>query len=74
MITQYFASLALACLLAWLSTGTVIAGMDVANAIFNPTPSSSGGISQSDYTQKGNSWLKKNYPDTNFIVSAAIRQ
>ena len=57
----------------WLS-GTVIAGMDVANAVFNPTPSSSGGISQSDYTQKGNSWLKKNYPETNFIVNASIRQ
>ncbi len=54
--------------------GAVVSGMDVATAIFNPTPGSSGGVSQSDYSTKGNAWVEKNYPGINFIVNATIRQ
>eukprot|EP01061_Rhynchopus_euleeides_P014548 TRINITY_DN25184_c2_g1_i1.p1 TRINITY_DN25184_c2_g1~~TRINITY_DN25184_c2_g1_i1.p1 ORF type:complete len:217 (+),score=92.30 TRINITY_DN25184_c2_g1_i1:67-651(+) len=53
--------------------GRVISGMDVAQAIFNPTPDSSGGIDQDQYMTRGNDWLRQNYPKANFITTATIQ-
>ena len=52
--------------------GTVTKGMDVATAIFNPTPGNQGGIDQDSYMTKGNAWLKAHYPKANFIKTARI--
>eukprot|EP00039_Didymoeca_costata_P004968 m.77291 g.77291 ORF g.77291 m.77291 type:complete len:204 (-) comp12614_c0_seq1:62-673(-) len=52
--------------------GTVTKGMDVAAAIFNPTPGNSGGVDQDQYMQKGNMWIKQQYPKINFIDRAMI--
>lgn len=52
--------------------GTVISGMDTAKKIFNPTPTSSGGVDQGEYTKDGNDWIKKKYPSINFITKATI--
>ena len=52
--------------------GKVVSGMDTAKLIFNPTPGSSGGIDQGQYTSKGNAWLKAQYPKANFITKATI--
>ena len=53
--------------------GRVIAGMDVASAVFNPTPGSSGGVDQNEYENKGNTWIRQAYPKINFIVEATVR-
>eukprot|EP00754_Rhynchopus_humris_P025116 Rhum_TRINITY_DN14932_c15_g1::Rhum_TRINITY_DN14932_c15_g1_i1::g.129780::m.129780 len=50
--------------------GVVTKGLDVAVAIFNPTPGNTGGIDQGSYETKGNTWLKAQYPKANFIKSA----
>jgi hypothetical protein len=47
--------------------------MDVATKIYNPTPGSSSGVDQESYIEKGNAWIKQEYPDINFIVAASIR-
>ena len=52
--------------------GVVVSGMETAVKIFNPTPGSSGGIDQGQYTSKGNAWLKGKYPKANFITKATI--
>jgi len=52
--------------------GRIVSGMDTATSIFNPTPTSSNGISQTKYTAKGNDWLKANYPEANFITTATL--
>jgi cyclophilin family peptidyl-prolyl cis-trans isomerase len=54
--------------------GNIVKGMDVAEAIFNPTPGDSGGVDQGQYTNKGNAWIKQQYPKINFIVNATIRK
>ena len=46
-------------------------GMDVVRAIYNPTPGSSSGVSQSDYMSKGDDWIRKEYPQINFITNAS---
>merc|ERR1711865_174216 len=33
------------------------------------TPGSSGGIDQMAYTKKGDKWINKHYPGTNFIIN-----
>ena len=53
--------------------GNIVKGMDIAEAIYNPTPGNSGGIDQDKYTDQGNSWIKRVYPRVNFIVNASIR-
>ena len=50
--------------------GVVTKGLDVAVAVFNPTPGNTGGIDQGSYETKGNTWLKAQYPKANFIKSA----
>eukprot|EP00756_Hemistasia_phaeocysticola_P002421 Hpha_TRINITY_DN11669_c1_g1::TRINITY_DN11669_c1_g1_i1::g.49237::m.49237 len=52
--------------------GSVTKGMDVAKAIFNPTPQSSGGVDQGEYESKGSDWIKQAYPGINFITKATI--
>ena len=52
--------------------GTVVQGMDVVRAIYNPTPGSSSGVSQYDYTSKGDDWIRKQYPKINFITEASV--
>ena len=54
--------------------GNIVKGMDVALAIFNPTPGNSGGVDQGQYTNKGNEWIKQQYPKINFILNATIRE
>ena len=48
-------------------------GLSVASKIFNPTPGDSGGVDQDQYTNKGNAWIRKQYPKINSIVNATIR-
>ena len=57
-----------------LDLGSVISGMEVAEAIFNPTPTSTAGVNQNQYTKKGNEWIRSEYPNINFIVNATIRE
>eukprot|EP00943_MAST-04B_sp_MAST-4B-sp1_P001397 g1397.t1 len=52
--------------------GFVDAGFEVALKIFNPTPGSTNGVSQDLYEEKGNDWIKENYPGINFIIKASI--
>ena len=52
--------------------GTVVQGMDVVNAIFNPTPGSSTGVSQFEYETKGDAWIRDQYPGINFVLKASI--
>ena len=54
--------------------GTVVAGMDVLRAIFNPTPGNSGGVDQNAYTSKGNAWIKQQYPGIQFITSGRVEE
>jgi len=51
---------------------SVVAGMDVVRAIYNPTPGSSGGVSQSDYMSKGDAWIQQHYPKINFITKSTV--
>ena len=46
--------------------------MDVVTAIYNPTPGQSGGVSQSDYETKGDDWIRKTYPQINFITNSSL--
>jgi cyclophilin family peptidyl-prolyl cis-trans isomerase len=52
--------------------GSVVQGMDVAHAIFNPTPGNSGGVNQTTYGDEGNAWITKMYPGINLITSATV--
>lgn len=51
----------------------VTTGLNVAKDVYNPTPGSSNGINQDDYTNGGDTWIRKNYPKVNFILKAIIR-
>merc|ERR1711865_1199548 len=53
--------------------GKVTNGFDALKRVFNPTPGSSGGVDQGQYTAKGDAWLTKAYPGTNLITKATIR-
>lgn len=52
--------------------GKVVRGMDVVNAIYNPTPGSSSGVNQGMYEMHGDDWIRKNYPGIQFVTSANI--
>lgn len=52
--------------------GRVIQGMDILQRLYNPTPDSSGGISQGDLKRKGTPWARKTYPDIDLILSVRI--
>merc|ERR1711936_108629 len=52
--------------------GEVVLGLDVAEAAFNPTPGDANGVDQDLYEQRGNEWVRENYPGINFILSASI--
>ena len=48
----------------------VVSGMDVAEAVFNPTPDSCNGVDQGQYEAYGNAWIAETYPGINFITGA----
>jgi len=52
--------------------GEVVIGLEVAEAAFNPTPGDSNGVDQELYEERGNAWIRENYPGINFILSASI--
>ena len=52
--------------------GAVVSGMDVVSRIFNPTPNSSSGVDQGMYETKGNAWIRRKYPQINFITKAEV--
>jgi peptidyl-prolyl cis-trans isomerase A (cyclophilin A) len=52
--------------------GVVTSGMDILEKIYNPTPSSSGGVDQGEYESRGQSWIKKAYPKVNSITKVSI--
>ena len=45
-----------------------------ANAIFNPTPNSTAGVSAQEYANDGNAWIKKAYPGINFITGCTLEK
>ena len=47
--------------------GKVVQGMDVINAIYNPTPDDGMGVDQGMYKANGNDWIRSEYPEINFI-------
>jgi len=51
---------------------TVVSGWDTVLAIFNPTPGSSGGVSQPKYEKLGNPWLLEHYPGVSLIETAVL--
>ena len=51
---------------------TSAAGLATARAIYNPTPSDTGGVDQGKYIARGNSWINSTYPGVNFILTAAV--
>jgi len=52
--------------------GKVVSGMDVATAVFNPTPGDQGGVDQGMYMTKGDPWIKAQYPSINSITKATM--
>ena len=54
--------------------GKVVSGMEVAEAVFNPTPGDRGGIDQAQYEELGNAWIREKYPGVNFITKAYIKE
>lgn len=38
--------------------GKVVEGMEVVEAVYNPTPGDSGGVSQNMYEYLGNTWIR----------------
>ena len=52
--------------------GKLTQGLDTAIAAFNPTPGNPNGVDQGNYTSMGNPWIRREYPDINFVVSATV--
>ena len=50
----------------------VVSGMATAEAIVNPTPGDSNGISQPKYTYGGNAWLVPHYPNATLVTTACF--
>ena len=50
----------------------VVSGMATAEAIINPTPGDSNGISQPKYTYGGNEWLLPHYPNVSLVTTATL--
>jgi peptidyl-prolyl cis-trans isomerase A (cyclophilin A) len=54
--------------------GRVVQGLDVLQAVYNPTPGSTGGVDQGAYRANGDSWIRANYPDINSISQATVTE
>lgn len=54
--------------------GEVVGGMEVAEAVLNPTPGEQGGVDQSMYEYLGNPWVRAEYPGINFITAGYISE
>lgn len=52
--------------------GTVVSGHQTLLTITNPTPGTSGGISQSNIYTHGTEWVLDKYPNTNYITHAYV--
>jgi peptidyl-prolyl cis-trans isomerase A (cyclophilin A) len=52
--------------------GRLTRGLDTAIAAFNPTPGNPNGVDQNNYTTMGNKWIRKQYPDINFILTTSL--
>jgi len=52
--------------------GMVTQGFDTVLAIVNPTPDSSDGVNQVEYTKLGNDWLLNKYPDISLISASVL--
>ena len=48
--------------------GRVVAGLDIAASVFNPTPGNSGGVDQALYRANGIEWIRREYPGINSIL------
>jgi peptidyl-prolyl cis-trans isomerase A (cyclophilin A) len=52
--------------------GTVTSGQNAVLNIYNPTPDSSNGCSQTLYTKLGNDWILDKYPEITIISAESI--
>lgn len=52
--------------------GIITSGFDTALQITNPTPDDSNGIGQERYTELGNDWVLKKYPDVDLVTTARL--
>lgn len=52
--------------------GVITSGFDTALQIYNPTPDNSNGIGQERYTELGNDWILKKYPDVDLVTTARL--
>ena len=50
----------------------MLEGLDVAEAVFNPTPGNSGGVDQGLYRTLGNEWILEQYPEINLIMDMLL--
>jgi peptidyl-prolyl cis-trans isomerase A (cyclophilin A) len=46
--------------------------MATAEAIHDPTPNSTAGVSPKAYADNGNAWIRKTYPGINFITGVTL--
>ena len=46
--------------------------LNTAQAIFNPTPNSTAGVSAQAYADNGDAWIRKTYPGINFITGCSL--
>ena len=44
----------------------------VLDRVHDPTPGSSNGVDQQQYTAKGDAWIRQQYPEINFIKTATV--
>ena len=58
--------------LGFAPIGRVVSGLEVAAAAHNPTPGDSGGVDQDMYEDRGNQWIREQYPGINFILAASV--
>ena len=52
--------------------GRVVAGAQYLDRVHDPTPGSSNGVDQQQYTAKGDAWIRQQYPEINFIKTATL--
>ena len=53
--------------------GVVIDGSQYLLRVHDPTPGNPQGVDQTKYETLGNTWIREQYPEINFIKSTAVR-
>jgi cyclophilin family peptidyl-prolyl cis-trans isomerase len=53
--------------------GKVTEGSEYLSRVHDPTPGDSNGVDQEAYSTKGDTWIREEYPEINFITKATIR-